>query len=391
MTGAGEGTRKTIMGTAGLRDTVDRRRAGLRAALPRLFARAASMLLAVTTPFAGTAPSPYPLHPDGHGITGPVSIARTEPEPPPAAAERKSSAQVVLALEVDAGGGVDRIEVLHATPPDQGFEEAALDAVRQWRYEPARKAGKPVAVDITVTVDFPARRPVQISARARWAECRERGLEAYESGDLRTAERRLRHGLEDARQMEKPGILLPASLKNLGAFLSATDRPEEAISKLEDALPLYEKLLGANSAELVALRQEMGLLYLRLGRTDEARAQFRVALTVQAKASGETTALLPLLQPLARLALFDGAPEEAEAHLNRARLILEGSDPADPLSLAAILVSLGRLYLTQERFEEAEVVLGKALALRQGVLDEDDPLILEVRTDLSRAAAGRQP
>jgi TonB family protein len=351
----------------------------------------ASVLLAGTAPLAGTGLEPYPLHPDGDRITGPVPIARTEPEPPPAAAERRSSAQVVLALEVDATGGVGRIEVLHATPPDEGFEEAALEAVRQWRYEPARKAGAPVAVDITVTVDFPSQRPVKISPRARWAECRERGLAAYESGDLRTAERRLRHGLEDARLMDKPGILLPASLKNLGAFLSSTDRPEEAIANLEEALPLYEKLLGASSAELVALRQEMGLLYLRLGRTDEARAQFRVALAVQAKASGETAALIPLLQPLARLALFDGTPDEAEAYLNRARLILEGADPADPLSEAANLVSLGRLYLTQERFEEAEVVLGKALGLRQGVLDEDDPLILEVRTDLSRAAAGKQP
>ena len=35
-----------------------------------------------------------------------------------------------------------------------GLDEKALDAVRTWRFEPARKDGVPVAVQINVEVNF---------------------------------------------------------------------------------------------------------------------------------------------------------------------------------------------------------------------------------------------
>ena len=35
-----------------------------------------------------------------------------------------------------------------------GLDERALEAVRTWRFEPARKDGQPVAVQISVEVSF---------------------------------------------------------------------------------------------------------------------------------------------------------------------------------------------------------------------------------------------
>jgi TonB family protein len=35
-----------------------------------------------------------------------------------------------------------------------GLDEKALEAVRTWRFEPARKDGVPVAVQISVEVNF---------------------------------------------------------------------------------------------------------------------------------------------------------------------------------------------------------------------------------------------
>ena len=35
-----------------------------------------------------------------------------------------------------------------------GLDEKAIEAVRQWKFEPARKNGQPVAVQINVEVDF---------------------------------------------------------------------------------------------------------------------------------------------------------------------------------------------------------------------------------------------
>ena len=39
-------------------------------------------------------------------------------------------------------------------PNDLSSIEAAVDAVAQWRYEPATLNGRPVAVCLTVVVDF---------------------------------------------------------------------------------------------------------------------------------------------------------------------------------------------------------------------------------------------
>ena len=35
-----------------------------------------------------------------------------------------------------------------------GLDEKAIEAVRLWKFEPARKNGQPVAVQINVEVDF---------------------------------------------------------------------------------------------------------------------------------------------------------------------------------------------------------------------------------------------
>ncbi len=35
-----------------------------------------------------------------------------------------------------------------------GLDEKAIEAVRQWRFEPAKKDGTPVAVQINVEVNF---------------------------------------------------------------------------------------------------------------------------------------------------------------------------------------------------------------------------------------------
>ena len=45
-------------------------------------------------------------------------------------------------------------QVLECTRPNLGFEEAAIEAVGQWLYEPARENGEPVQVYFTVVVDF---------------------------------------------------------------------------------------------------------------------------------------------------------------------------------------------------------------------------------------------
>jgi len=58
---------------------------------------------------------------------------------------------VILALTIGTDGTVTGARVLRSIPL---LDQAALDAARQWRYEPVVLNGKPVPVILTAGVSF---------------------------------------------------------------------------------------------------------------------------------------------------------------------------------------------------------------------------------------------
>jgi len=58
---------------------------------------------------------------------------------------------VVLEVDLDENGLVTKTRVLRSVP---GLDQAAMDAVGQWRYAPKLLNGSPVPVTITVTINF---------------------------------------------------------------------------------------------------------------------------------------------------------------------------------------------------------------------------------------------
>jgi TonB family protein len=53
--------------------------------------------------------------------------------------------RVLLSIVVDADGGVDKAPVVQGF--DAGLDMNAVETVRKWRFDPATKDGKPVAVE----------------------------------------------------------------------------------------------------------------------------------------------------------------------------------------------------------------------------------------------------
>ena len=62
---------------------------------------------------------------------------------------------MILEATLDEHGNVDRLKVLRSVPL---LDEAALQAVRRWRYTPTLLNGRPVPVLMTITVRFSLRR-----------------------------------------------------------------------------------------------------------------------------------------------------------------------------------------------------------------------------------------
>ena len=86
-------------------------------------------------------------------LTPPAAILREMPAYPPAVREIGIEGSVEVGLTVLRDGHVGWARVVHADPPGY-FEQAALDGVRAWRFEPARLNGEPVECRLQARLRF---------------------------------------------------------------------------------------------------------------------------------------------------------------------------------------------------------------------------------------------
>lgn len=86
-------------------------------------------------------------------LTRPPSVERfVDAAYPPEAQAQKLEGRVLLSIDISATGEVTRAEIVE--PAGHGFDEAALAAIRQFRFTPAEIDGKPSPVRITYAYDF---------------------------------------------------------------------------------------------------------------------------------------------------------------------------------------------------------------------------------------------
>ena len=75
-----------------------------------------------------------------------------QPDYPDAAKKSKREGNVTVDFVVELDGSVSRAEVSDST--EEVFNEAALAAVRRWRFSPALENGRPVVSGMTVPIEF---------------------------------------------------------------------------------------------------------------------------------------------------------------------------------------------------------------------------------------------
>lgn len=97
-------------------------------------------------------PGTNTFKPDLPVVLAPKLVKQVDPEFPKKWRKDKSSGTVNVTMTVDEAGKPRDLRV--DTPVGHGFDEAALKAIRQYRFEPATRDGKPVAVTLRVEVVF---------------------------------------------------------------------------------------------------------------------------------------------------------------------------------------------------------------------------------------------
>jgi len=88
----------------------------------------------------------------GPGITPPKIVSKVQPTYPIDAKKAKRQGVVVVAAVIGTDGKVENVSVLKSVDPS--LDQSAMDAVRQWTFEPALKDGKPVKVETHVEINF---------------------------------------------------------------------------------------------------------------------------------------------------------------------------------------------------------------------------------------------
>ena len=100
-------------------------------------------------------PRPKPVKREPIAVSANVKqsalIRKVEPLYPESAKRERVQGKVVLELAVDSEGNVSDVRAVSGHPI---FYEAAVSAVRQWKYSPTLLDGKPVPVMATATVEF---------------------------------------------------------------------------------------------------------------------------------------------------------------------------------------------------------------------------------------------
>ena len=85
-------------------------------------------------------------------ITHPVVVEKVDPRYPPSARDEKVMGTVVVESVITEEGVVDDVRVIEN--PDDRLAAAAVEALKQWRFEPALCDGAPVGVYYNLTFRF---------------------------------------------------------------------------------------------------------------------------------------------------------------------------------------------------------------------------------------------
>lgn len=112
----------------------------------------ALLAAAVTAPLAAMQSAERKVYKIGKDVKAPVLLHKVEPKYSKEAHDAKLQGTVVLGVVI----GVDGVpaEITVKQPLGLGLDEQAAVAVKQWRFRPGTRRGKPVRVAATIEVNF---------------------------------------------------------------------------------------------------------------------------------------------------------------------------------------------------------------------------------------------
>ena len=91
---------------------------------------------------------------EGWGIVNPRLVREVKPQYTSEALDEKITGTVILELVVLSDGKVGDVRITRSLDPVFGLDEEAIKAARQWLFEPGTRFGEPVAILVSLALEF---------------------------------------------------------------------------------------------------------------------------------------------------------------------------------------------------------------------------------------------
>lgn len=129
----------------------------LRLAVAGFVVAVATFATTAVIPIGATLQAPAPrIYKPGQDtrVTLPKVIREVKPVYTAAAMQARIEGTVWMTAVVLANGDVEEVTVVKSLDQEHGLDQQAVDATRQWKFEPGTREGEPVAVEITIEMTF---------------------------------------------------------------------------------------------------------------------------------------------------------------------------------------------------------------------------------------------
>ena len=90
-------------------------------------------------------------------VAGPVPLRKVDPKYPPELRGAHVEGDVILYAIIRKDGTVDSIQLVHSV--DTQLDANAMEALAQWKFQPAEKRGEPIDLEAVVHIPFRSRAP----------------------------------------------------------------------------------------------------------------------------------------------------------------------------------------------------------------------------------------
>ncbi len=301
--------------------------------------------------------------------------------------ERRGALHAIQAEDDSAAASYRRALAIQRRRKEAGDSELAMTLVRMGYYlsqqgDTAAAAG---ALDEARAIYGRQKDSSGIAMVDNYA-----GIQAFNRGDLKGAERLLRASVDLRRRLKDPSI--GDALGNLAVILDDLGRSAEAEATYKEAIAELERRLGPEHDMVTSMLNNYAILLDRTNRPAPAESIYRQVLAIdQRKFGSDHPNVGRTLTNLSLLLCQRGRGQDGIGQARRAVAIAEREFKADTWELAATRNALGVCLAALKRYDEAETIMLDALGVIEARLGKDHWRADTTRARLTRmyAAWGR--